>query len=1095
MKKYLLTLFSVLVSVTLMGQTSFKVQGDNRELEYTVIQGTNVSIKVNWINGGNINFEIPGTVQNNAITYTVTEIAENGFQYKSNIISVTIPETITKIGNNAFQGSGITSVTIPNSVTEIGASAFQNCNSLAEVNIGSGVTSIGNYAFANSGDLKEVTINGENLSTIGNSAFYQCDDLAEIFIPGSVTSVGTEAFAYCGSLHEVRFGAPIPDTLDITLGNYAFQGCHSMHSISLPKNLTEIPEGLLSNCHEFNEIIIPENVTSVGAYAFQNTHDCEIIFLGCGDCGTITIHSTAFQNCNAEDISFLCLSTGGVDIVKPNGDSGTMTWGNNAIFHVPCGMESLYADEITQGSNITIDATNCVSVSRKSGHFCLPETWEGFQGEWKKVSGNTTVTIDKAGYMEIFNDSVNKTPEEWYAAKEAWLKNNDNDPSNDRYPSFVPRKPDHPFYINSEHRVELNHSRHIYPFNSINKGVLVVNSPKGGELIERDSLFFDENYTIEVEYQIYTENSSVFITRNHHEATDITDLINNQTTCGDYRYENGMIRDTETRYLLNITQSGEENNYQADVIDSDYYEIQDGYIYYCRELPCISYQISGLSPYNETDHSSTPGFYKTNDGKIKHVISYTYNNITEYTTVTIDGSGNVTLHGTDYAYGHVKMHENLGGEIEIIVPAEEGKWNFVGAPFNGYDLWSVKIGPNNHDVTIVEFDYSNNQWSSVFSTVEDEIAPGEGFLAWPFYSGGIVFSTKRDYGPTSQSVATKILEEDFSLNNDDVVVKESVSGDNNSGRWMALANPYPAKLCVNSFVDDNSGVIYNDQDQSTQIQGRGVYVLNTSNNSFDFKTQSDKYDLGVGEGFFVNVVSSGENTITFKKNQLHEYDESTCVHENHNDAKSTIVREFAKIAMVEGGNETELLFAQNEQANQNYDIFDANKLFSMDEVAEPYFVTDNIALVKEEVKDLPYYATMNVKSFGEKEVSFKANYIPQGLTVSIIDGEEIISLNNGEIYTTNIVAGENSDRFKILFGSSVGLEDVENPEIKIVNSNRNVNISTSLTNLQIEVYNALGQKVYETKDYNFILNDLSAGAYMVKAFNKTNSQTTKIIIK
>ena len=853
-----------------MGQTSFTVQGDNRELVYTVIQGTNVSIKVNWINGGNINFEIPGTVQNGNTTYTVTEIAENGFQNKSNIISVTIPETITKIGNNAFQSSGITSVTIPNSVTVIGASAFQNCNSLSEVNVGSGVTSIGNYAFANS-NIEEIH-------------FEESDDT-------------------------------------VAMGTHVFYACNKLDYVVLPK-MDSIPASFFENCSELDEIIVPAGVTSIGASAFAQTHDCEIIFLGCGGVGgVITIASNAFQNCDIDHFEFICLDN---VVVLKVGNNTFSAFGNGAEMHVPCALVAGYTetyDNENSNTQLTIDGAKCVSITRRSGHFCLPETWVGFDEDW---SG-------KDDYMGIFNDSASyATTKAWYEAKEAWLKNGDNP---DRYPNFVPRNPDHPFIIKEGHTVTLNHKRHIYPFNSINNGVLVVNVAEGGELIQED----------------------------------------------------------------------------------------------------------------------------------------------------VAGSGNVTDQNGVSHEEYYYLHENLGGEIEIIVPADSGKWNFVGAPFNGYDLWSVKIGPNNHDVTIVEFDYANNQWSSVFSTVDDEINPGEGFLAWPFYSGGIVFSTKRDYGTTSQSVTTKILEEDFSLNNDDVVVKETVSGNDNSGRWLALANPYPAKICLNDFLTENS---------AAGIQGEGIYVHNAEDNSFTL--QSSNYDIAVGQGFFVNFTTDGEKTIGFRKNFLHEYNEPS--HISPSSAKA-VEKEFIRFAMIEGERESEVLFAHNQDAQEGYDIFDANKLFAMSHIAEPYFVTDNIALVKEEVKDLPYYATMNVKSFGEKEVSFKANYIPQGLTVSIIDGEEIISLNNGEIYTTNIVAGENSDRFKILFGSSVGLEDVENPEIKIVNSNRNVNISTSLTNLQIEVYNALGQKVYETKDYNFILNNLSAGAYMVKAFNKTNSQTTKIIIK
>ena len=78
---------------------------------------------------------------------------------------------------------------------------------------------------------------------------------------------------------------------------------------------------------------------------------------------------------------------------------------------------------------------------------------------------------------------------------------------------------------------------------------------------------------------------------------------------------------------------------------------------------------------------------------------------------------------------------------------------------------------------------------------------------------------------------------------------------------------------------------------------------------------------------------------------------------------------------------------------------------------------------------------------------------------------------------------------------SVGLGEVEELEVEITNSNRLVNVSSTEEDLQIEVYNALGQKVFATKDRNFTLNNVSAGAYVVKAFNNKASKTQKIVIK
>jgi hypothetical protein len=415
----------------------------------------------------------------------------------------------------------------------------------------------------------------------------------------------------------------------------------------------------------------------------------------------------------------------------------------------------------------------------------------------------------------------------------------------------------------------------------------------------------------------------------------------------------------------------------------------------------------------------------------------------------------------------------------------------------------MKLGQGNTDATVVEFDYDENDWSMNYSyaNINHIIGAGEGFFAWPFYSGGITFSTKRDYSTPNSNPTTQDEAPVFALNNDDVVVKKTISNNENiandtKGRWMALANPYPAELCVNSFIEDNT------TNDVTQIRGQGVYVLkydNDGNQDWQFKPKTDvdanKYDIGVGEGFFVNVVSSGENTITFKKNQLHEYDESTCVHEGHTHSAKAVEKEFIRFAMIEGERESEVLFAHNQDAQEGYDIFDANKLFAMSHIAEPYFVVDGISLVKEEVNLLPYYATMNVKSFGNKEVKFSPKYIPEGLSVTLIDGEESIDLLQGQEYATEISAGENANRFKLLIKKSLGLSDAEELEVNISNDNRIVNIATSETDLQIEVYNALGQKVFETKALNFSLNNVSAGAYMIKAFNNKASKTQKIVVK
>ncbi|MBR5253754.1 MAG: T9SS type A sorting domain-containing protein [Bacteroidales bacterium] len=62
-------------------------------------------------------------------------------------------------------------------------------------------------------------------------------------------------------------------------------------------------------------------------------------------------------------------------------------------------------------------------------------------------------------------------------------------------------------------------------------------------------------------------------------------------------------------------------------------------------------------------------------------------------------------------------------------------------------------------------------------------------------------------------------------------------------------------------------------------------------------------------------------------------------------------------------------------------------------------------------------------------------------------------------------------------------------------TNNQITITSDITNLNIEVYNQLGQKVYSTKDYNFTLDQVPVGSYVIKAFYGRVNQSQKIIVK
>ena len=98
--------------------------------KYTVTDEVNhyVSVGQNSENAPSGAVVIPSSVTHDAVTYTVTSIADYGFGSNENITEVTIPNTVTSIGEGAFYGcDGLTTITLPSTLTTIGNSAFFQC--------------------------------------------------------------------------------------------------------------------------------------------------------------------------------------------------------------------------------------------------------------------------------------------------------------------------------------------------------------------------------------------------------------------------------------------------------------------------------------------------------------------------------------------------------------------------------------------------------------------------------------------------------------------------------------------------------------------------------------------------------------------------------------------------------------------------------------------------------------------------------------------------------------------------------------------------------------------------------------------------------
>ena len=147
----------------------------------------------------------------------VTAIGDFAFKQHLNVTGMTIPSSVTSIGNWALSSTSITNMVIPNSVTNLGDYAMYYVYPLFSVVVPGSVQNIGSYAFSTCPLLGRITLL-EGVASIGTNAFAG-DNFGSMIIPASVTNIAYEAFAGCYNLSGLYFegDAPYADP-------YAFYG-------------------------------------------------------------------------------------------------------------------------------------------------------------------------------------------------------------------------------------------------------------------------------------------------------------------------------------------------------------------------------------------------------------------------------------------------------------------------------------------------------------------------------------------------------------------------------------------------------------------------------------------------------------------------------------------------------------------------------------------------------------------------------------------------------------------------------------------------------------------------------------------------------
>ena len=270
----------------------------------------------------------------------------------TSLSSITIPNSVTSIGNNAFRGcSSLKSVSIGNSVTSIGYNAFKECTSLTNVTIPTNVTSIGNSAFNNCTSLASITFEATTPPNLGTNVFDNTND-CPIYVPcdsvnsyiNSLPDIATrikgiepcnlemklyvtyiessrldDYIKYCedtdmyipysNSAETVTYGDCVT-----SIDNKAFENKYNLKSVTIPNSGTSIGYNAFRGCSGLTSVSIGNSVTSIGNYAFQYSNSLTSVTIP----NSVTSLGThVFDGC--------------ISITKLTIGSGITSIGNNAF--------------------------------------------------------------------------------------------------------------------------------------------------------------------------------------------------------------------------------------------------------------------------------------------------------------------------------------------------------------------------------------------------------------------------------------------------------------------------------------------------------------------------------------------------------------------------------------------------------------------------------------------------------------------------------------------------------------------------------------------------------------------------------------------
>lgn len=299
MLDYILSYWSMFENISIDGKAT-KLFTDNGFRYRLIDNDTHDAILINGDYGAMTEANIPERITDDSdpahpVRYYIKGIGPKAFYGCQKLKTVTFSSRslLSVIGIDAFYNCWyLISVNIPNTVTRIGEGAFEACATLETVIIPNSVTYIGDAAFSYCKSLKTVVI-PNSVTVLGDVVFADCESLTSISIPNSVTSIGYGTFESTGLT-----SVTIPNSVTI-IGGGAFGSCKGLTSLTIGNSVTSIGSTAFHYCSGLAKVIIPPSVETIGDYAFHRASNLDTIIMGHK---VKTIGENAFNGTPAKDI-------------------------------------------------------------------------------------------------------------------------------------------------------------------------------------------------------------------------------------------------------------------------------------------------------------------------------------------------------------------------------------------------------------------------------------------------------------------------------------------------------------------------------------------------------------------------------------------------------------------------------------------------------------------------------------------------------------------------------------------------------------------------------------------------------------------------